>query len=307
MDLRHMRHLVAVAEELHFGKAAERLNMAQPPLSQSIKRLEDNLGVRLLERSRSGVSLTPAGEIFFREAKRTLMQADLTREATIRAAKSGAGAIHVGFIGPAMFRLLPPIIARHRAEYPDVSVRLSQMTSAEQMQAIMEGKLDIAFVHPSVDLVEGGDSFVAERSHYVALIPEKWDLAQKAAVTLIELAAYPMILPPEHEAPTRVAAMRNAFREQGASPNIVQESSQTQTILSLVAGEVGVSLVMDVAVLTGISGVAFRPIVDLPSTLRWELSMAWHPNHTTDGSRKFMGIVREYCAEHEELYTGKLV
>jgi len=299
-----MRHLVAVAEELHFGRAAQRLNMAQPPLSQSIKRLEDELGVRLLERSRSGVSLTHAGEVFLNEARRTLMQADLTREVTLRAAKTGANVISVSFIGPAMFRLLPPILAAHRTQHPDITIKLSSLSSPEQMIAIMEGRLDIAFLHPSVDLIEGADSITVERCRFLAGIPENWPLAAQESVTLGELAEFPLIIPPLREAPARVSAMLNAFRDVGASPHIVQEAMQTLTTMSLVAGGLGSALLMETAADLGTQGIAFRPISDLPPNVRWETAMVWHPNHVSRGARSFMEQVKAYCAANAERLGG---
>ncbi|MET0371304.1 MAG: LysR substrate-binding domain-containing protein [Sphingobium sp.] len=304
MDLRHMRHLVAVAEELHFGRAAQRLNMAQPPLSQSIKRLEDYLGVQLLERSRSGVSLTSAGKVFFDEAKRTLMQADLTRAVTLRASQSSTSQVHVSFIGPALFRVLPPVLLRHRKAYPNVHIRLSQVSSPNQMVGVMKGQYDVAFVHPSVDLPEGGDQFLVERCRFVAAIPADWPLAKQSSVTLRELGAMPLVMAPQAEAPDRVSEQLAAFRDVGVSPHIAQEAMQTHTSLSLVAAGMGCALHMETAALTGMRGVAFRPIDDLPTNVRWETAMVWHPHHLSPVARNFVMGVKAFVAENPELVSG---
>jgi DNA-binding transcriptional LysR family regulator len=274
--------------------------MAQPPLSQSIKRLEDELGVRLLERSRSGVSLTHAGSVFLDEARRTLMQADLTREVTLRAAKTGANVVSVSFIGPPMFQLLPPILAAHHNRHPDIVIKLSSLSSNEQMIGIMEGRIDVAFLHPSIDLIEGADSIIVERCGFVAGIPEDWPLARQETVTLAELAEHPLIMPPEHEAPSRVSAMLNAFRDVGASPRVVQEAMQTHILVSLVASGLGASLIVETATLLGARGVVYRPISDLPSNVRWETAMVWHPNHISRGAQLFMEEVKAYCTEHAD-------
>ncbi|WP_242130330.1 LysR substrate-binding domain-containing protein [Sphingobium sp. Sx8-8] len=289
-----MRHLVTVAEELHFGRAAQKLNMAQPPLSQSIKRLEDELGVKLLERSRSGVSVTPAGRVFVAEARRTLMQADLTRAVTLRAAADDAASINIGFIGPAMFRLLPPIIAAYHRVPDHVELKLYDESSPNQMIGLMEGRYDVCFIHPTIDLIEGGDSVVVERCRFVAAIPEQWDLAQQESVTMAELGQLPLIMAPLSLSPNRVSSMLNAFRDVGVSPRIVQESLQTATTLSLVAANIGAALASETAILTGARGVAFRPISDLPSNLRWSIAMVWRPQHIQEGGKAFIEHVRAF-------------
>jgi DNA-binding transcriptional LysR family regulator len=300
MELRHMRHFVAVAEERHFGRAAERLNMAQPPLSQSIQRLEAALGVRLLERSRRGVFLTSAGAVFLEEARRTLMQADLTRAVTLRAADSSALQINISFTAPALFRFLPPLLLLHRRRRENVEVRLFHDKSPSQMVGMLDGRYDIAFVQPNVELVDGGDRMIVERCRYIAAIPESWPIAQQKTITLAQLGTHPMIVGPEQEAPSRITAMLAAFRDVGVSPKIAQESPQTLTSLTLVAAGMGFALTMETSAVMGVRGVAFREVADLPSTLSWEVSMVWRPQHLSAVARDFVAEVKDYCAKHPE-------
>jgi DNA-binding transcriptional LysR family regulator len=239
--------------------------------------------------------------VFVEEARRTLMQADLTREVTLRTAKWGAHTLNVSFIGPAMFRLLPPILALHKARYPDIQIKLSSLSSPEQIIGIMEGRVDVGFLHPSVDLMEGGDRMIVEKCDIVAAIPENWELARKEVLSLADLAAHPLIMVPEKESPTRAASLKSAFRSVGAQPNIVQEAMQTQTTLSLVAGGLGAALVMETAALTGMKGIAYRRVVDLPSNMRWEIAMTWYANHKSKSANNFMNVVRGYCSENTHL------
>ena len=301
MDLRHMRQFIAVAEELHFGRAAKRLNMAQPPLSQSIKRLEMKLGVELLGRTRSEVWMTEAGKVFLEEARRTLMQAELARTVTQRVANAVGGRINVSFIGPALFRLLPPPLLAHNRAHPDVQIRLFERSSPQQLEGILRGEFDIAFLHPSIDLLEGGERKLVERARFVAAVPAEWPLAAQPSVTLAELATQPMIMPPHKEAPSRVAEMMTAYRGVGTMPHIAQEAMQTNSTLGLVAAGMGCATVPGSAALTGRRGVAFRPITDIPAYWRWELEMAWRPQHLSPAAAQFLDIVSRHVDAHAEL------
>jgi DNA-binding transcriptional LysR family regulator len=302
MELRHMRHFLAVAEERHFGRAAERLNMAQPPLSQSIQRLEAGLGVRLLERSRRGVFLTTAGEVFLEEARRTVMQADLARAVTLRAADARALQVNIAFTAPALFRFLPPLLLQHRRRHENVELRLFHERTPEQIAGILAGRFDVAFTQPCVELVEGGDHLTVERCRYIAAVPETWPIARKTSVTLAELGAHPMIITrTEPEWPSRLSAMLAAFRDVGVSPKIAQESMQTFTTLTLVAAGMGFAMTMETSALTGLKGVAFREVSDLPPTLNWEVAMIWRPQHLSAAARDFVAAVKDYRAKHPEM------
>jgi DNA-binding transcriptional LysR family regulator len=187
-DLRHMRHFVAVAEELHFGRAAARLGMAQPPLSQSIRRLEGALGFPLLERTRRRVGLTPAGQVFLEEARSTLRRADEAVRIARRAASEDMAELTVTFVSAALYRTLPEVLRSHREGFPAAAIRLDERPTEAQLAGLQDGSVDIDFVTPpvaagmGVSLVpDGARTMRVDGVRFVALTgaPDDltWDLA----------------------------------------------------------------------------------------------------------------------------------
>jgi len=296
-----MRQFVAVAEELHFSRAAKRLFMAQPPLSQSIKRIEAELQVELFDRSRRGVRLTKAGEVLLEEARRTLQQAELAVTATKRVAATEQARINVSLIGPALYRLLPLVLLQHHQAFPSVEIKLFERSSPAQIEGLMKGSFEAAFLHPSVDLPEGGDKLVVERCSFVAAIPSDWPIAACKSVSLANLGALPFIATPHNESPSRVAQMMSAFRSAGVLPNVAQQAMQTNTVLGLVAASIGYAIVPATAALTGWRNITFLPLEGFPETMRWELAMVWWPEHISPSTRRFVNLVTKFVADHAEL------
>jgi DNA-binding transcriptional LysR family regulator len=295
-----MRHFVAVAEELHFGKAARRLNMAQPPLSQSIRRLEADLGLELFSRSRRGVDLTDAGRVFLDEARRTLMQADLARKMAQRAA-TAVPEIRVSFIGPALYRLLPELIVRYRVASPNVHIRLFECRSPDQGLGLLAGDYDVGFVSSDTEArAQGCETLVVERTPVIAAVPADWPIGKKMSVSLAELAEQPFIAPP-----SRYRAQSDGglaiFKKIGVIPSVKQEATQTNTVISLVGAGLGCSLVMATAALTRPPNVRFLPISDRLSVPPWELTMAWHPEHISALGPEFVRFVRDHVAANAHL------
>ncbi len=303
MDLRHMRHFVAVAEELHFGRAAKRLNIAQPPLSQSIQRLEADLGVELFDRSRRSVELTDAGRVFFGEAQRTLRQAELACKMAQREA-ARAPEIRVSFIGPAMYHVLPELLVRHRVAATGVSVRLIETSSPAQVDGICAGDFDIGFLVGGTQIDVACEMMVVERAGLVAAIPADWPLAGQGSITVAELAEQPFIMPPRKYAmlPQKYAAqaseMLNMFQRAGLMPHVTQEVQQTNATLSLVGAGVGCSLVMATAALTQPRNVKFLPVEDAASFCPWEMVMVWHPERISRLAVDFLVLAKTYVQEN---------
>ncbi|MFC3174393.1 LysR substrate-binding domain-containing protein [Novosphingobium bradum] len=299
MDLRHMRHFVAVAEELHFGRAARRLNMAQPPVSQSIRRLEDDLGVVLFNRSRRGVELTEAGQIFLVEARRTLMQAELAGKMARRAV-SGSTEVRVSFVGAALNNFLPSLIVSFHEAHPDTRLTLEEMISRNQVDRLLAGDLDIAFVLGHGEYSGSFERLVVERSLFVAAVPAHWDIARQESVTLAELARQPFIRPPE-KSMRGIPETLAIFHSVGHVPNVVQEVTQTGVMLGLIGAGLGCSVITATCAMRPPPDVRFLPIADHPPHRRWELAMIWNPDHLNPSSAAFVQVTKDYVAARPQL------
>lgn len=293
MELRHMRHFVAVAEELNFSRAARRLNMAQPPLSQSIKRLEEDLGLTLFVRTGKGVELTKSGEVFLREARSCLRYGDLAqklarRENVIRPE------VRVSFTVATIYRLLPNLLVGYRDRFPNVGVHLFEKPSPLQITPLLEGDCDVAFVSNRTRGIEGCETMVVERAALVAVIPADWPLAKQATVTLAELAEHPFILPPEKEYSIGSDATLSLFRKAGVMPYLTQGVTHASTTLRLVGAGLGCTLTTATAALTGSPGVAFVPLHESEYVNEWSLVMAWIPEQINDTAKTFVRFVETY-------------
>jgi DNA-binding transcriptional LysR family regulator len=269
MELRDCRYFVAVAEELHFGRAAVRLHMAQPPLSQRIKALEEELGARLFTRTSRSVALTPAGEAFWREARALLEQAEKAGETARRVALGLAGRLTVGFVNPAMDAFLSVALAEFREQAPHVELVLREMTTREQTQAFLAGCLDVGFLRYAGQDVPGASLRVVSREPYILAVPSGHALARKGRVALAKLDGMPMIMPPRGALLKLRQGMTDAFARAGAAPVTVQEAISKFTTLSLVAAGVGLALLPASVRVWRREGVVFRdvegelPVVEL--------------------------------------------
>ncbi len=272
--------------------------MAQPPLSQSIKRLEDDLGVVLFDRSRSGVEMTKAGRAFLVEARRTLQQAELSRKMARRAAEQ-ADEVRIGFIGPALFRFLPPLLLRFREKHPDVTLRLFEKASPEQMPGLLAGDFDIGFVTSATEHLERCESMLVERAPFMAVVPGQFGTGGQSSVTLARLAEEEFISAPQKYLPRSFDSL-SMFKSAGVVPRVTQEASQTNTTLSLVGVGLGCGVVGSTAALREPPGVAFLPISDMPSYLRWELLMVWTPDHLSSSAAAFVELAKALVAENPQ-------
>ena len=234
MELNHLRHFVTVAEELHFGRAAARLGMAQPPLSQSIRRLEFSLEMQLFERSSRKVSLTPAGRVLLEEARRIIDQVDLAIRLAQRAAKGELDRLRVGFTPIALFGILPRVVQAFRKRWPGVEVMLEEHGTPEQIARLQNGNLDIGFLNHHGESIERLAMRTIARAPQIAAVPSAWPIARKKKIRLADLGTYPFISIEPSRSPSIYASVNAACRAAGFVPNIVQHATWTSTTLSLV-------------------------------------------------------------------------
>ena len=241
VELRQLRYFVAVAEELHFRRAAARLHISQPPLSTQIAALEAELGVMLLARTRRRVALTPAGAAFLREARAILAGVDAAAT-TARAIDSGQeGVLRVSFVGSALLSIVPGIVQRFRAARPLVQIALRERPTSAQLEAVLTGIADIGLVRPPVAPDPELVTELVLRERTVAALPADHPLASLRRVPLRRLAAEPLVLFPREQAPGYHDLLTARLAATGTVPRVVQDAPETITIIGLVAAGIGVS------------------------------------------------------------------
>ncbi len=242
-DLRQLRSFVAVAEELHFGRAAVRLGIAQPPLSQQIRRLEERLGVPLFVRTRRSVELTPVGELLL-EGARPLLAHARELEDTIRNAEDmEGGTVRLGFVGSAAYDVVPTLVRRARVDLPGLSVIAVELPTTRQLAALRRGSLDAGIVRLPVEDEATLERLPLTSDPTVAAVPDTHPLAGRARIALAELAGEPFIIWSRRNNPRAHDDVIEACRDAGFAPRVVQEPGEIDTMLSLVAAGLGVALV----------------------------------------------------------------
>ncbi|GAA0800586.1 LysR family transcriptional regulator [Cupriavidus gilardii] len=272
-QLSHLRSFVAVATELHFGRAAALLNMTQPPLTRHIQLLEHEVGVQLLDRSGGAVRLTPAGAIFLREAEDILRRSQAAKLAARRAMRADAGSVSMGFIPAASFALLPQLLGAIRSSLPEVHVSLREMQTDAQLEAIAADRIELGLVRPFAprSFVESAPLL---REPFVLAAPAGHPLLQAERLPLSALEGQPFIEFCRSESRYLYEIVAGRLRAEGVAPDTVQTLSHTHSILSLVDAGMGVALVPQSAWRLGYAGVRFRPIDD-QVRLDVELHLVW--------------------------------
>jgi len=294
MELAQLRYFVAVAEELSFSRAAERLHMTQPPLSARIRQLEEEMEVLLVERSTRSVRLTPAGEFFLEETQRMLFQLEQSTRAAWRVGNGQIGRLGLGFVPSAANETVPPVLRAFRESFPDVDVSLHEMNPAQLVRALHDGQIDAAFFYlPSGEIPPFGDAALesrpVSREPLVVALPEGHPLTARRRVDLAELSREPFILVAAH----RGSGLRDTILEQcrcsGFMPDVIQEATLIQTIGGLVASGVGVALVPASLRRLQRTGVAYRSVQGETPVV--EMGVIWRRNDPNKVLGSFLEVL----------------
>ncbi|MGU3494167.1 LysR family transcriptional regulator [Xanthobacteraceae bacterium A53D] len=276
-ELGQLRCFVAVAEELHFGRAAARLNLTQPPLSRQIQLLERGLEVRLLERTSRVVSLTRAGHNFLPEARRLLRLAEGAALAAKRTASGEAGSISLGFTAVSGYDFLPRLMKAFRTASPDIDLALHEMVSSDQFEALAGGRIDVGLVRPMFNRREFS-SLCVVREPLMLAVSDEHAFARADDLSVADLDRQQLVMYSPYEARYFYDLLATIFARAGVVPHYVQHISQIHSILGLVKAGIGMALVPQAARMLRFEGVMLRPIhIDPQFTV--ELHAVWRPTN----------------------------
>ncbi len=262
IELWRIRYFVAVAEELHFSRAAARLHISQPALSQQIRALEDELGGELLRRTRRSVALTEAGKQLLVEGRQLLRHAELTADEVGRVARGEQGRLTVGFVGPAMEGVLPRALRSFRDRHPRSRLTVWHRGTDQQLQALRSGEQDIGLLRPYQHDLSGLETKLVERQPYLLALPTSHRLAARKRVSLSRLNSEPLILFPRTTHPALFDRMLQTCSEAGYQPEMLHEASTKSMALALVSANVGVALVPAGSTAESRAGVALCKVTD---------------------------------------------
>lgn len=264
MELRHLRYFIAVAEELSFTRAAERLHIGQPPLSQQIQALEAEVGAQLLERSKRWVRLTQAGKLFLEDARRVLALSEQAKLTARRAQRGEAGELRIGFTFSTPFTpLFATVINRYRARYPDVLLTLRELATLPQIAMLENRELDLGFVRPPETAIPDAVRLtVLRHDPLIAVLPVGSPLAQKEKVEIRDLRGQPFIMYPKTAGTGIYPQIFRLCKEAGFAPDVVMEAGEASTMIGLVAAGCGITVLPGSFDSIHMEGACYRPLAD---------------------------------------------
>jgi DNA-binding transcriptional LysR family regulator len=296
MELRHLRYFLAVAEEQHFGRAAQRLHMAQPPLSQQIRRFEAELGVKLFHRTTRRVELSPAGELLLERARDILAAADLAAEDCRRAAAGEVGRLSVGFTGSTTYALLPAVATALREGLPGVDLELhGEMITPAQVDGLLNGSIDLGLLRPPVRTHELTVEVIRSEP-LIAVLPWDHPLAKAEEVPIAELADEPFVTYAPQLRSVLQGVVEEACAAHGFQPRIAMPVTETSTLVSFVAAGVGVSLVPASVSGMSVARAVYRPLAgDAP---RVQIALAWRHGNESPVLTSALRLVHSAVMRH---------
>lgn len=292
LELRQLRYFVAVAEENHFGRAAARLHMTQPPLSQTIQSIESALGVALFARSGRGITLTPAGQALLPEARRILQQAGALPDLVQRAASGEAGLLSLSFVSTADYSVLPPLLREFRERHPQVRIDLREATTDIQLDDLMHSRIDAGLIIPPLQDKERAELIyrtVLSEPLVLAIPQDMKRLRGNDPVSLRSIADMPLIIFPRRIAPAFHDAILGCFRDAGLTPRIGQEAIQMQTIVGLVSAGMGLALVPQSVSNLKRPGVRYKLLHG--KTPMVETGLAWRRDNISPVLHRFLELL----------------
>lgn len=291
MELRHLRQFVALADELHFTRAAGQLGISQPALSLHMRQLEEDLGVSLFRRTHRRVELTAAGEVLLAEARRTLTQLDWAVGAARRAEQGEVGRLALGFVGPAVYSVLPPILRAFHERFPDVELDVDELNTGQQLPALREGRLQLGFLRPPMP--SDSDGLVIEpvlHEAVVVALRRGHPLAGDARVHLGDLADEPLLIFRRDLEPTLHDSYIRLCTDAGITPRVLHGANPLHLIIGLVAAGLGFTLLPASVRKLQRPDVVYRPLHPQPPKV--VIAAAWRSDEPSPMLRAFLGVMR---------------
>jgi DNA-binding transcriptional LysR family regulator len=301
MELRHLRYFVAVAEELHFGRAAERLFIVQPALSKQIAALEKELGVPLFVRTKRHVEMTSAGASLLEDARQVLAQAEGAKTRAQLASRGEVGVLEIGFVAPVLYDLMPHMLRAFRAEFPEVRLSLQELHSREVLNGLLSRDLHIGFTRLPVGTAEGLRVLPLVEESVLVAMPEDHPFTARESVALADLAEQDLILITRAQEPELYDSYVTACAAAGFHPRVAHEVDRTHVAVGLVAGGLGMCFVPSSAQLTGHPRVAYRPLEPSP---RITFGAVWHSGPVAPVLQNFLSL-RPWAGVRNEVEPEK--
>lgn len=275
MQTRHLRHFLAVIDHGSISAAADGLGIAQPALSQSLARMERELGVKLFDRSRRGAEATTAALAILEDVRVSVTRIDAAARRAQEIARGSAGQLTIGLVSSALFDILPRALRALRREAPGVRVVLREMSNEELAEALVSGSIDLALMHTPVAMGGRMRERQLQRDYLVAAVPDDFAVAPDGSVTLAQIARAGLVLFPQVQLPVLNAGILDTMRKAGLEPVVAQEANRTLTVLSCVAGGCGVALLPSWIRALDFRGVRFCEVSDGAALPSFDLSAIW--------------------------------